>query len=54
MKVFGWIPHLGPGLEIFIQNPVSVIDGSIDIFCDDTGESGPMHLDITLPERFDH
>lgn len=52
MKVFGWIPHLGPGLEVFIQNPALLLSESVDIFCDDTGGSGPMHMDIALPEQF--
>ena len=50
MKVFGWIPHLGPG-SIHSKSRF-LLSESIDIFCDDTGGSGPMHMDIALPEQF--
>ena len=52
MKVFGWIPHLGPGLDVLIPNPILLLDGEIEIFCDDTGNSEPMHLVTAIPESF--
>lgn len=52
MIFYGWIPHLNPGLDISVPDPLSCIEQSIDIFCDDTCESDPMHLDIDIPASF--
>ncbi|MBR4203621.1 MAG: hypothetical protein IKQ93_08635 [Candidatus Methanomethylophilaceae archaeon] len=54
MIFYGWVPHLNPGLDVSVPDPLSYIDQSIDIFCDDTCGSGPMHLDIEVPSSFEY
>lgn len=54
MIFYGWVPHLNPGLGVSVPDPLSRIQQSIDIFCDDTGESDPMHLDVDIPPSFEY
>ena len=54
MIFYGWVPHLNPGLGVSVPNPLSRIEQSMDIFCDDTGESDSMHLDVDIPASFEY
>ena len=54
MIFYGWVPHLNPGLGVSVPDPLRRIEQSIDIFCDDTGESSAMHLDINVPTSFEY
>ena len=43
-----------PGSGYIRSRSLNNIEQSIDIFCDDTGESDPMHLDIDIPSSFEY
>ncbi|MCQ2079604.1 MAG: hypothetical protein MJZ38_06100 [archaeon] len=54
MKVFGWIPHLGPGLEIFSPNPHIMLKDTSKVFCDDTCSSEPMLIEFSMVDDFEY
>ncbi len=54
MKSVGWIPILGPGLNVSVPDPMSQLGDSVHIISDDSMNVGPVHLQLNLPNHYEY